>query len=294
MAQCRRTIDKIANAGDIQKKNSFRPIHFLLTTSILAHALRNSLKHRVGLFLRVAFLYHCRVILTDKDVLMLTGLEGFRGVNHRMRKSMLIDLVRRHFPVGAKIADIGCAAGDLTMELQGLGYQLTGVEFEPERLDRARTLAARYGLDVRFVARDLTEWAEEGEFDGFIMGEILEHFIEPRILLEKHLKRLKPGGKVIVTVPNMASLRARLKLAFFGEFADHNREHRYYFTRRRFVEHFDGLPIAVVEMFTFLFEVTHSASVTLAAGERAMLSPMKWLMPWSGTHLVVVLQRRSS
>jgi SAM-dependent methyltransferase len=233
------------------------------------------------------------VILTGKDVVELTGLTGFRDVNHELRKHFLIDLASRHFPPGARIADIGCAAGDLTMELQALGFRMTGVEFEPERLERARGMASRLNLNPQFISQDLTSWAAEGEFEGLIMGEVLEHFTEPRMILERHLSLIRPGGKVLVTVPNMASLRARLKLVFFGEFADHNPEHRYYFTRRRFVEHFQGLPLKIVYLSSFLVEVTFSRSRTLARVERNLLGPLRGVMPWCGTHLVAVLEKIS-
>jgi SAM-dependent methyltransferase len=234
------------------------------------------------------------VILTGKDVVELTGLTGFRDVNHELRKQLLIDLAARHFPAGARIADIGCAAGDLTIELQALGFRMTGVEFEPERLQRARSIASQFNLEPQFISQDLTSWASEGDFDGLIMGEILEHFSEPRIILEHHLSLLRPGGKVLVTVPNMASLRARLKLLFFGQFADHNPEHRYYFTRRRFVEHFQGLPIKVVYLSSFLVELTFSPHREVARIERTLLAPLKRLAPWCGTHLVGVLEKISS
>jgi SAM-dependent methyltransferase len=233
------------------------------------------------------------VILTGKDLVELTGLTGFRDVNHELRKQFLIDLASRYFSPGARIADIGCAAGDLTMELQALGFRMTGVEFEPERLERARGMASRLNLEPQFISEDLTSWAGEGEFEGLIMGEVLEHFTEPRVILERHLSLLRPGGKVLVTVPNMASLRARLKLLFVGEFADHNPEHRYYFTRRRFIEHFQGLPLRIVHLSSFLLEVTFSRSRTLARVERNLLSPLKRPMPWCGTHLVAVLEKIS-
>lgn len=231
------------------------------------------------------------MILTSKDVLELTGLEGHRAVNHHLRKAMLIELVRRHLPSGARIADIGCAAGDITMELQNLGFRMTGVEFEPLRLQRATAMASRFHLDVQFISKDLTTWTDAGMFDGMIMGEVLEHFIEPRTILEKHLALVSPGGKILITVPNMASLRARLKLLFFGEFADHNPEHLFYFTRRRFAEHFRQVPIEIVALSSFLMEVTLSKSAALAKLERAVLWPLRWIMPWAGTHLVVVLRK---
>jgi ubiquinone/menaquinone biosynthesis C-methylase UbiE len=233
------------------------------------------------------------VILTGKDVLQLTGLTGFRNVNHELRKQLLIDLARRHFPPGAALADIGCAAGDLTMELQALGFRMTGVEFEPERLNRAREMAFRLGLEPRFISEDLTSWPLQSEFEGLIMGEVLEHFVEPRAILERHLAVLKAGGRILITVPNMASLRARLKLLFFGEFADHNPEHLFYFTRRRFIEHFRRSPVEIVEITSFLVEVTFSRNRTLARIERGLLAPLKWLVPWCGTHLVVVMRKIS-
>ena len=237
-------------------------------------------------------LYYRLVFLSDKEVWQLNGLEGFRRVNHRLRKERLIELAQKHFPAGGRIADVGCGSGDLSMELQALGFKMTGVEFEPVRLKAASEAAKRHGLDVRFVSRNLTQWEEAGQFEGLIMGEILEHFTEPRIILESHLDRVVPGGKVLITVPNMASLRARLKLAFFGEFADHNPEHLFYFTSRRFREHFRNSPVEILELFTFLPEITLSSSQALAGLERLLLQPVNWLVPSCGSHLVAVLRKK--
>ena len=231
------------------------------------------------------------MVLTDKEVYELTGLEGFRQVNHRLRKQTLLALAQQHFKHGAPVVDIGCAAGDLTIELQALGFQMTGVEFEPLRLERARAATARLGLPVRFISEDLTKWRNDGVFEGMIMAEILEHFSEPRKTLEAFLPRLAAGGKILVTVPNMASLRARLKLLFFGEFADHNPEHLFYFTRRRFIEHFRGLPVDVLGISSSLMEITFSRSVALAQIERAALAPLRLAMPYAGSHLVAVLMK---
>jgi 2-polyprenyl-3-methyl-5-hydroxy-6-metoxy-1,4-benzoquinol methylase len=231
------------------------------------------------------------MLLTKNEVVELTGLRGHRIVNHSLRKSFLIDLVCRHFPHGAALADIGCAAGDLTIELHARGFQMTGIDYEPQRLAKARALADKRGLKVRFITEDLRNVVHREIFDGLIMGEVLEHFIEPKAILDEHLVFLKPGGKIVITVPNMASLRARLKLLIFGEFADHNPEHKYYFTRRRFQEHFQGSQIEILEISTFLVEVTLSRVESLARLERSVLSPLRRLSPWCGSHLVAVVRR---
>jgi len=204
---------------------------------------------------------------------------------------LLIGLISRHFPKGAALADIGCAAGDLAIELQALGFQMTGVDYEPERVTKARAAARKRDLDVRFITKDLRNVEHVAQFDGIIMGEVLEHFVQPKSVLQEHLEFLKPGGKVVITVPNMASLRARLKLLAFGEFADHNPEHRYYFTRRRFREHFLEAQVEIIELFSFLVEVTLPNHELSARMERAILSPLLRVAPWCGSHLVAVVRK---
>lgn len=233
-----------------------------------------------------------RMLLSKSEVIELTDLTGNRLVNHQARKRLLLDLAARHFASGSRLVDIGCAAGDLTIELQARGFQMTGIDFEPQRVARARGMAARHHLPVQFLSEDLQTIDHPEPYDGMVMGEILEHFVEPRAILEKHLPFLKPGGKILITVPNMAHLRARLKLLFFGEFADHNPQHRYYFTRRRFVEHFQPVPVEIVEISSFLVELTLIRNEAWARFERALLSPLIWPAPWLGAHLIVVVRKK--
>jgi SAM-dependent methyltransferase len=234
------------------------------------------------------------MILDASEVLELTGLTGWRFVNHELRKRLLIDRARRHFPRGIRVADLGCAAGDLTLELAGLGFDMLGIDHEPARLARARAMAERRRLAASFVQGDLESVAEPGSFDALILGEVLEHFAEPRAIFERYLAFLKPAGIVLLTVPNMASLRARVKLFVFGEFADHNPEHRYYFTRRRLVEHLGGLPLEYLELFTWIVELTLPATTGWARLERRALEPLRAVAPWCGAHLVAVARKRES
>ena len=85
------------------------------------------------------------MILDRNEVFYLTQLQGYRIVNHQLRKRLLIDLMLRHFPAGAMLADIGCAAGDLSMELQALGYRVTGIDFERGSAGAAGTVASEAG-----------------------------------------------------------------------------------------------------------------------------------------------------
>jgi ubiquinone/menaquinone biosynthesis C-methylase UbiE len=162
------------------------------------------------------------------------GLPTGRFVNHRLRMKEILKEVRQ-FPDGTKVLDVGCAGGDLAIEIAAAGHQVTAIDINPANVERARVLAFELGIEVSFEVGDATVLEGRGEtYDLIVFGEILEHFHEPWKVLREVAPLCREGARLIATTPNMASLRARLKLLFLGMFADHNPEHLSYFTRRRF------------------------------------------------------------
>lgn len=53
-------------------------------------------------------------------------------------------------------------------------------------------------------------------FDAIVLGDILEHLVNPRLVLGWLRPYLAPGGRLLVSVPNVGHLYARLRL-FFGD-----------------------------------------------------------------------------
>jgi 2-polyprenyl-3-methyl-5-hydroxy-6-metoxy-1,4-benzoquinol methylase len=177
-------------------------------------------------------------------------LPKWRLLNHQLRKAEIVREVR-HFPSESRVLDVGCAGGDIALEIAALGYRVKGIDFDPRRLETARRLAAAEGMDVPFEQSDAARLAQLGErYDLIILGEILEHFYEPWKILEEVAAVCRPGAHFIATTPNMASLRSRLKLLLLGMFPDHNPEHRYYYTRRRFREMLAKSPFEMVRART--------------------------------------------
>lgn len=72
------------------------------------------------------------------------------------------------------------------------------------------------------------EWFErfetEKRFDVIVMGFVLEHVDNPKIILEKYKKFLKPEGQLFIAVPNAKSLNRRygLELALINNIYDLN------------------------------------------------------------------------
>ncbi|MDQ1541122.1 MAG: hypothetical protein QOH29_1848 [Actinomycetota bacterium] len=62
-------------------------------------------------------------------------------------------------PLG-KALDIGCGTGDHAIELARRGWQVTGVDYVAQALDKARDKAAAAGVAIEYVEADATRLAE--------------------------------------------------------------------------------------------------------------------------------------
>ena len=51
------------------------------------------------------------------------------------------------------------------------------------------------------VVGDICQWRQEGSFDAIFMSEVLEHVRRPREAISNVFVSLKPGGRLILTVP---------------------------------------------------------------------------------------------
>lgn len=118
--------------------------------------------------------------------------------------------VTRHKKEGT-LLDIGCAAGSFLLGIQKHGnWRVRGVELSEEVALLARE---RYQLDV--FAGELEDAAfPDQSFDVVTMWDVLEHLHDPDRGLHEIYRILKPGGLLVIRVPNLASWDAKL----FGKY----------------------------------------------------------------------------
>lgn len=104
-------------------------------------------------------------------------------------------------PAGVRdVLDVGCGGGALGRALRARGARVTGVEKEP-----AAAAAARERLD-RVVEADVEKDPlpfREGEFDCILYCDILEHLRDPAAALAATGRFLRPGGRIVASVPNV-------------------------------------------------------------------------------------------
>ena len=225
------------------------------------------------------------------DVAAATGLSGVRLVEHQRRKNDLIELTVKNLPVASRLLDVGCASGDIAVELAIRGYRVHGIDFEPERLKRAQQLAEKLHQDVIFSQSSFDDFSQKDTFDGIILGEVLEHFSDPSAMLRKAQRLLVENGKMIITTPNMPSLNNRLKFFILGVFPDNNPEHKYYFDNRRFKNVVDETDL-MIEWFETRYANLQTSSGLLTSLQNALLGWFPKLFRNSGNTIFAVLSNK--
>lgn len=149
---------------------------------------------------------------------------------------------------GRRALDVGAADGFLAELLTRQGWQVTALERDPAQAAKAR------GRCHEVIVADLDEAAPRlvGSFDAIVYGDVLEHLSDPLPVLVALNRSLAPGGRVIVSVPNVAHLWVRLSLLLGRwEYADRgilDRTHVRFFTRRSFARFLGDAGLVIEEL----------------------------------------------
>jgi ubiquinone/menaquinone biosynthesis C-methylase UbiE len=95
------------------------------------------------------------------------------------------------------VLDIGCAEGVI---LERIGADRTvGLDLSREALKKARMRMP----SAKLVLGDALKLPfKDNSFDASVCSEVLEHNPEPGKILREAARVTKPGGKIVVTVPN--------------------------------------------------------------------------------------------
>ena len=128
-------------------------------------------------------------------------VEAMRDRLARSRAARLIE----GLPVGARVLDVGCGDGRLLAALGVLGCEGVGTERQADHPRPGRSAG-----DTEILPGDLTQLdLPAGRFDLCIYWHVLEHLHDPAASLLAARRALRPGGRLVIAVPNLDSLQAR-------------------------------------------------------------------------------------
>lgn len=102
-----------------------------------------------------------------------------------------------------------------------LARALADRQFEVHALDLRDQESNAAAAGVRYVRGNLDHGLPlfgDRTFDYLVCTEGLEHLEHPALLLREFARVLRPLGTLLITTPNIASLRSRLKFLLFGYF----------------------------------------------------------------------------
>ena len=122
----------------------------------------------------------------------------------RLTARIALERIERWVPRG-RLLDLGCWVGFLLAEARDRGWETVGVEPSAFASAYARETL---GLDVRqedLFAADLPP----GSFDAVVLGDVIEHLVDPGAALDRIATLLGPGGVVYLALPDAGSALAR-------------------------------------------------------------------------------------
>jgi ubiquinone/menaquinone biosynthesis C-methylase UbiE len=95
--------------------------------------------------------------------------------------------------------DIGCGTGFLCFELLIRGHRVTGVDFAPTMLERARAKAAERGASIGFEQADAEALPfASASFDLAVSRHLLWTLPHPEAAIDEWVRILRPGGRLVV------------------------------------------------------------------------------------------------
>jgi SAM-dependent methyltransferase len=114
--------------------------------------------------------------------------------------------VTRYVRVG-RLLDVGTSTGDFAWEMgRAPGWAALGIDISRGAVAYGRDEA---GVDGAVAVLNDAPFAD-GSFDAITMWNVFEHVYDPRRVIAEAARLLRPGGVLVLTHPNLASLDRRL------------------------------------------------------------------------------------
>ena len=150
---------------------------------------------------------------------------------------------------GLRVLEIGCACG---ATLREIGYQnptakLYGVELN----ENAAAIAAPFAEILSMNVEKFDPAYISQRFDYIIMGDVIEHLVDPWTAIRNMRDLLVPGGAIIASIPNVAHISLIYTVLSghwpYGDSGLLDRTHFRFFTKYEIIRLFEGADLVIDE-----------------------------------------------
>ena len=119
-------------------------------------------------------------------------------------------IIARAIGRNKSVLDIGCNKGYLKA-MSSQGNVFWGIDVDSKQLAHAKK--AGYEKVFRLDLNDFQSFKENKKFSVIIFADVLEHLLQPKECCSYFVKNnLADGGRVIISLPNVANLKVRIGL----------------------------------------------------------------------------------
>lgn len=215
---------------------------------------------------------------------------------HHLRKRVLYlkDFARRYkLEKGKSILDAGCGDGiNMKHYLSCSANTVFGMDFNFLRLQRARANSKNKAILV--LGDLLNPPFQKDYFDAILLNHVLEHIPEDKKILEKLYQCLKPGGILILGVPNEGALLWQLQYHVLERKLQKTTDHVNFYTVKKLKKLIGEVGFTVVEIKRMGYGVPHSRLDALLRRFQCiddLFDVFGYIVPSQCTSLYVMLRK---
>lgn len=160
----------------------------------------------------------------------------------------------------SSMLDVGCGRGFFLDEAKKVGFDVYGIDSSQRVVKYARETL---GLNV--LKKDIMSFRPSRTFSVIILSQVIEHFSNPRSIINSCLSLLEPNGLIYIATPNIASLSARITKEGFNYLCPP--EHLSYFSKKTLET------LLCTNSLRILYKGSWSYSEDLAGIVKALIKP---------------------
>jgi len=145
------------------------------------------------------------------------------------------------------IFEIGCGAGGILYSFQERNNRCSGADYDNDYLEYGKKM----GLNL--IYGDYNNLIADQSIDVVILSHVLEHFVDPIREIQKIVKKIRPGGYLIIEVPGIF----KIDRSYYDPILYFQNAHVYSFYRDYLKVFFESLGLAVIygdEMCIFILQ----------------------------------------
>jgi SAM-dependent methyltransferase len=188
--------------------------------------------------------------------------------------------------LSGRVLENGCGVGIYLKHLAPLVGSLIGLEFDPVRAGEAYTISP---LVINAAGEKLP--LEPSLFDVILSHEVLEHVMDDRLCVEEMVRVLKPGGVILLFVPNWGYPYETHGIFWRGQYHFGNiplvhylpsrwrktlMPHVRVYSRRDLSRLFTGLPVNILER-QIIFGAYDNIIYRFPTAGRILRSILQWM-----------------